>query len=82
MSDAPDKLMLVYLRRLDTKMDQVIETLRDHGRRLTSLELGVANNAATAMGNHANQSLRADHFDERLSRIERRLDLAETPSNF
>jgi hypothetical protein len=80
MSDAPDKLMLVYLRRLDTKMDQVIETLRDHGKHLTSLERGVANNAATAMGNHANQSRRADHFDERLARIERRLDLAETPS--
>jgi hypothetical protein len=41
MSDEPDNLMLAYLCRLDSKRDQVIETLRDHARRLTSLEISV-----------------------------------------
>jgi hypothetical protein len=38
MSDEPDNLILVYLRRIDEKVDRVIETQQDHGRRLTSLE--------------------------------------------
>ncbi len=79
MSDEPDNLMLVYLRRLDSKLDQVIETQRDHGRRLTSLEITVANLSASMLSLSANTSLRADHLDERLTRVERRLDLVEAP---
>lgn len=77
MSDEPENLILVYLRRLDSKLDQVIETLRDHGRRLTSLEISVGNAAATEMTHYANTSLRADRVDDRRDRIERRLDLKE-----
>ena len=77
MSDEPQNLTLVYLRRLDAKLDQVIETQRDHGRRLTSLEIAVGNAAATEMNHYANTSLRADRVDDRLDRIERRLDLKE-----
>jgi len=77
--DAPENLTLVYLRRLDAKLDQVIETLRDHGRRLTSTEINVAGVAAGSMSGQANLSLRADAFDERLSRLERRFDMVETP---
>jgi hypothetical protein len=77
MSDAPDNLMLVDLRRLDAKLDQVIESQRDHGRRLTSLEIAVGNIAATEMTHYANTALRADRVDERLDRIERRLELSE-----
>jgi hypothetical protein len=79
MSDGPDNLTLVYLRRLDAKMDQMIETLRDHGRRLTSVEVSVAGFAAGSMSGQANLSLRADAFDERLARLERRFDVVETP---
>ena len=75
MSDQPENLMLVYLRRLDGKMDQVIETQRDHGRRLTALEIQVGNLAATEMSHYANTNLRIDHLESRLDRIERRLDL-------
>jgi len=77
MSDDPDNLMLVYLRRLDAKLDQVIETQRDHGRRLTSLEIAPGNAAATEMNHYANTSLRADRVDDRLDRIERLLDLKD-----
>jgi len=76
MSDEPENILLVYLRRLDAKLDQVLETQRDHGRRLTTLELSVGHLAATEMSHYANTALRADKTDERLGRIERRLDLA------
>jgi hypothetical protein len=76
MTDEPENLTLRYLRKLDEKLDQVIETQRDHGRRLTALEVGVGNMAAAEMSHYANSAMRADRFDERLDRIERRLDLS------
>ncbi len=76
MSDEPDNLILVYLRRLDAKLDGVTDVLADHGGRLTSLEIAVANLAATEASHYANLALRVDRVEERLLRIERRLDLA------
>ena len=73
----PDNLVLVFLRRMDAKLDQVIDTQSDHGRRLTALEIAVGNLAATEMSHYANGSLRADRTDQRLERIEKRLDLKE-----
>ena len=73
----PDNLVLVFLRRMDAKLDQVIETQNDHGRRLTALEIAVGNLAATEISHYANGSLRADRSDDRLERIEKRLDLKE-----
>ncbi len=59
MSEQPDNIMLVYLRRIDAKLDQVNETLRDHGRRITALEIAVANLGASLASYVANSSLRA-----------------------
>lgn len=78
MSDQPENLMLIYLRRLDGKLDQMMDTLRDHGRRLTGLELAVGNLAATEMSHYANTALRMDAFEGRLDRIERRLEIRES----
>ncbi len=77
MADDPENLTLVYLRRLDSKLDQVMDLQRDHGRRLTALEIAVGNLAATEMNHYANSATRADRTDERLDRIERRLDLKD-----
>lgn len=77
MSDAPENLLLVYLRRLDEKLDRVVEMQADQGRRLTLLEIAVSNLAASEMGHYANFSLRADRIETRLDRIERRLGLIE-----
>jgi len=71
MSEEPENIMLVYLRRLDAKMDAMAETLLDHGRRLSSLELQVGNLHVDFAG----QSARLDRMDQRLDRIEKRLDL-------
>jgi uncharacterized coiled-coil protein SlyX len=66
MADDPENLMLVYLRRLDTKMDRLIDDVADLKARMTGVEEAVAG-----------QSRRIDRMEGRLDHIERRLDLRE-----
>ncbi|HWK43894.1 MAG TPA: hypothetical protein VNT30_04200 [Stellaceae bacterium] len=78
MSEEPDGLVLVYLRRLDEKIDRIIESLQDVQRRVTSLEANVARlreETASLHGDFAGQSMRMDRIEDRLLRIEHRLDL-------
>jgi hypothetical protein len=75
VTDGPENLTLIYLRRMDGKLDQMMATLGDHGRRLTTLEIAVANLAATEASHYAHTTLRIDHLSERIDRIERRLEL-------
>jgi hypothetical protein len=77
MTNGPESLTLVYLRRLDGKIDQVISTQGDHGRRLTALEVAVGALASTELSHYANTAMRIDNMSERMDRIERRLDLKE-----
>ena len=71
VTDAPDNLILVYLRRMDEKLDRLVDSVADLGRRVTSLETKVA----LLHGDFAAQSERIDRVELRLSRIERRLDI-------
>jgi predicted nucleic acid-binding Zn-ribbon protein len=71
VSDAPDNLILVYLRRLDEKLDRLVDSVADLGRRVTSMETKVA----LLHGDFAAQSERIDRIEIRLERIERRLDI-------
>ncbi len=73
MTEQPDNLILVYLRRIDDKLDRVIEEIADLKRRVTSLEMQVAQ----LLVGFAGQSARIDRIDVRLERIEKRLDLVE-----
>lgn len=75
MSDQPDNLILVYLRRLDEKLDRVIERLDDLTHRVTSLELKVS----LLHNDSAHQSERIDLIEGRPGRIQRRLDLVAAP---
>jgi hypothetical protein len=77
MAEDHQHLTLVYLRRLDAKVDQVIKTQADHGRKLTALEVAIGNLASTEVSHYANVALRADSTDERLASIERRLELRD-----
>jgi tetrahydromethanopterin S-methyltransferase subunit G len=70
MSDGPDNLMLVTLRRLDEKMDRVAADVQEVKTRMTSVEQQVANPGAIQASHYAILSTRLD-------RIERRLDLVE-----
>lgn len=73
MNDEPDNLIVRYLRRLDEKVDHMMEDLRDIKQRLSSLEVSVA----LVHGDFAAQSQRIDKLEGRLDRIEQRLDLRD-----
>ena len=77
MSDQPENLMLVYLRRLDEKIDRLAEDMREVKLRLTALETAVGNLAATEMSHYAIMSDRTDRLAARIERIETRLDIRE-----
>ena len=67
MSGEPDSLVLRHLRRIDEKLDRVIDDGVEMRQRLGALEEGVAS-----------VSRRLDRLDERVARIEKRLDIVET----
>lgn len=71
MSDVPDNLFLVYLRRIDGKLDRLVENVAGLGRRVTSTETKVA----LLHSDLAAQSERFGRIDLWLERIERRLDI-------
>ncbi|MGP0061665.1 MAG: hypothetical protein ACLPID_20540 [Beijerinckiaceae bacterium] len=68
MVDAPDNLIFEYLRRLDAKLDRIIDDLNDLKVRVTNLEEGLAG-----------VNRRLDRIEIRLDRVERRLELADLP---
>jgi predicted nuclease with TOPRIM domain len=68
MVDTPDNLIFEYLRRLDGKLDRVIDDLSDLKVRGTNLEEGLAG-----------VNRRLDRIEVRLDRVERRLDLIDQP---
>ena len=66
MTDAPESLILRYLRQIDQKVDRMAEDVHDLKVRMTSVE-----------ENLAGVQRRIDRVEARLDRIERRLDLAD-----
>ena len=77
MSDEPENLILVYLRRIDEKIDRISDDIGDLRQRVTSLD----EQAARIRGDMVAMSSRIDGIRQRLDRIERRFDLvgSETP---
>ena len=73
MSDGPDNLVLVYLRRLTEGQDELKQEMRDVTTRLTLVEESLGILARSQAGMQG----RIDKVDVRLERIERRLDLHE-----
>ena len=75
----PDNFVLVYLRRMDEKIDRVMEDVRD--LRMTNIEMSKGQIdirfAQMELG-IAGVNRRLDRVDERLDRIERRLDPVST----
>ncbi len=76
MADEPDSLVLRYLRRIDEKLDRVIDDVRDLKVRMTAVEERLAGLDRSIAG----VNRRIDRVEERLDRIERRLDLVDSPS--
>ena len=68
MADDPDNIVLVYLRRLDEKVDRIVDEMLDVKVRLTAVGEGLAG-----------VNRRLDRLEIRVERIERRLDLVDQP---
>lgn len=66
MAEEPDNLVLSYLRRIDEKMDRLVDDMHDIKVRLTAVEEGLVG-----------VQRRVDRMESRLDRVERRLDLVE-----
>ncbi len=66
MTSEPENLVLTYLRRMDGKLDRLVDDVRDLKLRMTGTEEGVA-------GIHR----RLDRLEGRIERIGRRLDIVE-----
>ncbi len=78
MSDQPENLVLVLLRRLDASMGVLRADMAEVKQRLTTIEIQIANLSSTESSHYAQTMLRSDRHEARLERIERRLDLVET----
>ena len=64
MAEEPDNLVLQLLRRMDTKLDRVLEDVSDLKVRMTHVVEGLAG-----------VNRRLDRLEARVDRIEQRLDL-------
>ncbi|MDB5970111.1 MAG: hypothetical protein JWQ90_2561 [Hydrocarboniphaga sp.] len=75
-----DNLVLEHLRAIRSDVAAMRETQKDHGYRLTRIEAAMAglrrDQAADAEG-AAHFESRLDRMNERMERIERRLEIAE-----
>ena len=75
MSDEPESILLISMRRLDAKMDALSEDVLDVKHRLTALEVQVANASSTESSHYASLATRLDRVEVRLDCVERRLDI-------
>jgi hypothetical protein len=73
MADEPENLTLRALRQADAKLDTILDRVHDLKARVSSVE----DQLVGPRTDFVRLEHRIDRFDERLARIERRLDLAE-----
>ncbi len=71
MTDETTNLVLEQLRLIRASIDQIARDVSDIKIRLTILE----GHVAALVLSDLRQTSRMDHFDERLQRVERRLEL-------
>lgn len=80
MSDEPENIVLVYLRRMDANIQELRGDMRDIKTRLVLIEgeLGrLVRDRGEDMESRAHLQARVDRLTERLSKIERRLDITD-----
>jgi predicted nucleic acid-binding Zn-ribbon protein len=73
MTDNVENLTLQFMRRLDTRLDRLENDIGDIKLRMTA----TVEHLASIMMSMAGVNARMDKIDNRLSRIERRLDLTD-----
>lgn len=77
MSDQPENMTLILLRRANAIMGQIQEDVADMRQRMTTIETQVGNFIGTEASHYASLATRLDKMDARIARIERRLDLVD-----
>ena len=75
MADEPESLVLQLLRKLDAKVDRIVEDVADLKLRMTQVEERFASMEVSMAGIQR----RIDRVEQRLDRIEKRLDMADSP---
>ena len=75
MSDQPENIMLVYLRRLDATMTELRADVVDIKHRLTALAIQVGQQVSTEVSHYASVAIRLDRIETRLGRLERQADI-------
>lgn len=78
MTDEPENMILVYLRRLDAKFDRLLDEFGELKRRQNdthSAVLALRRDQVADAETVAHVEARMDRFGERLERIERRLEI-------
>jgi predicted nucleic acid-binding Zn-ribbon protein len=73
MTDNVENLTLKFMRRLDTRLDRLESDIGDIKLRVTATE----EHLASIMMSMAGVNSRVDKIDDKLSRVERRLDLTD-----
>lgn len=80
MTEEPENLTLVYLRRLDAKVDRVLDEIADLRQRQSETHRSVLTLRREQTGDAeatARVDVRVDRLEDRMDRIERRLDLVD-----
>jgi hypothetical protein len=80
MADEPINIVLEHLRTMRADMHEVKDILREHGSRLTRIEItmaGIRREQANDAENSAHLEARVDRLYEELERVKRRLEIIE-----
>lgn len=80
MSDDPDNIVLVYLRRMDAKIDRVVEDIAEVKLRQNDLTRSVATLPREQAGDAegvAHLQAQIDRMRDEMDRIKRRLDISD-----
>jgi len=79
MAENIDNLMLEHMKKFQASQDRIERKIEEVNRRLSNIEAGqatVIQHLGHLAAADASQQLTADGFNERLERIERRLEIA------
>ena len=80
MTDEPENLVLIFLRRIDQRQERMEQALGEVLTRLSRLEEGqarVRRDQAVDAETVTHLQAQLDRYSERLERIERRLDIGD-----
>ena len=83
MPEETARHLLAYLRRMDAKLDRVLEWQSTANKRFTALDQSITSQRSDNIALSRTLGVvqeRVDKLENRLDRIEWRLDLADTPA--